>query len=329
MLPSFTTMCCCASVKAGDPKGLFSPPCCRRQKGCKRRHGRRAGAVEIAREIQVSKEITSKRITIRDIRGRKGAEPIVVLTAYTAPIAGLLDKHVDMLLVGDSLGMVLYGMDTTIGVTLDMMIAHGRAVVRGSSRACVIVDLPFGSYQESPQQAFRNSARVMAETGAAGVKLEGGREMAETIHFLTSRGVPVLAHIGLQPQAVHALGGFRAQGRVEEEAVAIRADARAVTDAGAFAVVVEGTVEPVARALSQEIPIPTIGIGASPACDGQVLVTEDILGLFGTFTPKFVKRYALLADQVEEAAAAYAADVKARQFPGPEHCFGLPKGGKF
>jgi 3-methyl-2-oxobutanoate hydroxymethyltransferase len=274
----------------------------------------------------VSKEITSKRITTRDIRGRKGGEPVVVLTAYTAPIAGLLDKHVDMLLVGDSLGMVLYGMDTTIGVTIDMMIAHGQAVMRGSSRACVIVDLPFGSYQESPQQAFHNAARVMAETGAAGVKLEGGVEMAETIRFLVTRGIPVLAHIGLQPQAVHALGGFRAQGRLDEEAAVIHADAKAVADAGAFAVVVEGTVEPVARALSHEIAIPTIGIGASPACDGQVLVTEDILGLFGTFTPKFVKRYAHLAEQVDLAAQSYAAEVRARTFPGPEHCFGLPKG---
>lgn len=275
----------------------------------------------------MSKEVTSKRITVRDIRGRKGGEPIVALTAYTAPIAGLLDKHVDLLLVGDSLGMVLYGMETTLGVTLEMMIAHGKAVVRSSSRACVIVDLPFGSYQESREQAFRNSARVMAETGAAGVKLEGGAEMAETIHFLTSRGVPVLAHIGLQPQAVHALGGFRAQGRLDEEAARIRSDAQAVAEAGAFAVVVEGTVEPVARALSQQIAIPTIGIGASPACDGQVLVTEDVLGLFGTFTPKFVKRYANLAEQVEQAAQAYADEVRSRAFPGPEHCFGASKGG--
>jgi len=197
--------------------------------------------------------------------------------------------------------------------------------MRGSSRACVIIDLPFGSYQESPQQAFRNAARVMAETGCAGVKLEGGVEMAETIAFLVARGIPVLAHIGLTPQSVNTLGGFRAQGRGEAEVAAIRADAHAVDQAGAFGVVIEGTVEPLARALTAEIAIPTIGIGASPACDGQVLVSEDVLGLFGTFTPKFVKRYANLAGQVSEAAATYAAEVKARSFPGPEHCFGLPK----
>ncbi|HXP96820.1 MAG TPA: 3-methyl-2-oxobutanoate hydroxymethyltransferase [Telmatospirillum sp.] len=273
----------------------------------------------------MSKEIVTKRVTTRDIRLRKAGEPIVVLTAYTTPIAKLLDRHVDMLLVGDSLGMVLYGMDTTIGVTLEMMIAHTRAVVRGSERACVIADMPFGSYQESPQQAFRNAARLMAESGASCVKLEGGREMAETIRFLVTRGVPVVAHIGLTPQAVHALGGFRAQGRAEAEAVHIRADAHAVAEAGAFAVVIEGTIEPLARAISQEIDIPTIGIGASPACDGQVLVAEDILGLFGTFTPKFVKRYADLASVVDKAAEHYAAEVRARSFPGPEHCFGMAK----
>ncbi len=273
----------------------------------------------------MSKEIITKRITTRDIRLKKAGEPIVVLTAYTAPVARLLDRHVDMLLVGDSLGMVLYGMETTIGVTLDMMIGHAGAVMRGSQRACVIVDLPFGSYQESPRQAFRNAARVMAETGAAGVKLEGGGEMAETIQFLVSRGIPVLAHIGLTPQAVHAMGGFRAQGRAEEDAVRIRADAHAVADAGAFGVVIEGTVEPLARAITGEIAIPTIGIGGSPACDGQVLVTEDILGLFGAFTPKFVKRYADLSGAIDEAVERYAADVRARSFPGPEHCFGMPK----
>lgn len=273
----------------------------------------------------MSKEIVSKRITTRDIRLKKAGEPIVVLTAYTAPVARLLDPHVDMLLVGDSLGMVLYGMDTTIGVTMDMMINHARAVMRGSQHACVIVDLPFGSYQESPQQAFHNAARVLAESGAAGVKLEGGTEMRETIQFLVSRGIPVLGHIGLTPQAVNALGGFRAQGRAEAEAAQIRADAQAVAAAGAFGVVIEGTVEPLARALTGELDIPTIGIGGSPACDGQVLVTEDILGLFGTFTPKFVKRYAELAGAVEDAAGRYAADVRARRFPGPEHCFGMSK----
>lgn len=273
----------------------------------------------------MSVEVKTRRVTTRDVRARKGAEPLVVLTAYTAPIARLLDPHCDILLVGDSLGMVVYGMDTTLGVTLDMMINHGRAVVKSSSHACVVVDMPFGSYQESREQAFRNCARVMCETGCAAVKLEGGREMADTIHYLTERGVPVMAHIGLKPQAVHAIGGFRAQGRSDAEADAIRADARAVTEAGAFAVLVEGTMEPVARALSAEISVPTIGIGASAACDGQVLVIDDVLGLFDDFTPKFVKRYADLRPMITQAVEAYAADVKARTFPGAEHCFGVAK----
>jgi 3-methyl-2-oxobutanoate hydroxymethyltransferase len=276
----------------------------------------------------LSTEIRSKRLSIRDIRARKGGDPVVMLTAYTTPMARLLDPHVDMLLVGDSLGMVLYGMDSTLAVSVDMMVNHGRAVVRGSSKACVVVDMPFASYQESREQAFRNAARIIAETGCAAVKLEGGREMADTIHFLTSRGVPVCAHIGLMPQSVNTAGGFRAHGRNEDEAAVIRADARAVTDAGAFCVVVEGTVEPVARALTEEIAIPTIGIGASPACDGQVLVSEDVLGLFNDFTPKFVKRFADLSPLVSEAAAAYAAEVRARTFPAPQHCFGVPKKNK-
>jgi len=233
---------------------------------------------------------------------------------------------VDVLLVGDSLGMVLYGFDSTLPVTLEMMINHGAAVVRGSSKACVVVDMPFGSYQESPQQAFRNAARVMAESGCAAVKLEGGREMAETIAFLTQRGVPVMAHIGLKPQTVNAIGGFRAQGRNEAEAAAILADAHAVADAGAFSVVVEGTWEPVARRLTQQIAIPTIGIGASPACDGQVLVVEDVLGLFSDFTPKFVKKFADLGSLVSEAAERYTQEVRDGTFPGPEHCFGVKKG---
>lgn len=273
----------------------------------------------------MSAEIKTKRLTTRDIRARKGGEPVVVLTAYSTPMARLLDPHVDILLVGDSLGMVLYGMDSTLGVTVDMMINHGRAVMRGSSRAMVVVDMPFGSYQESKEQAYRNAARILAETGCAAVKLEGGREMAETIAFLTSRGVPVMAHVGLMPQAVNTAGGFRAHGRSEDEAATIRADARAVAEAGAFAVVVEGTVEPVARALSAEIDIPTIGIGASNACDGQVLVAEDMLGLFNDFIPKFVKRYADLSPLISDAVARYAADVRTRAFPGPEHCFGVPK----
>jgi len=266
-----------------------------------------------------------RRETAPGIAARKGGDPIVVLTAYTAPMATLLDPHVDVLLVGDSLGMVLYGFDSTLPVSLDMMIAHGGAVVRGSKRACVVVDMPFASYQESPAQAFRSAARVMAETGCQAVKLEGGAEMAETIAFLTQRGVPVMGHVGLTPQSVNTLGGYRALGRNEAVAERIVADAKAVAEAGAFSVVVEGVMEQLGRRITQEIAIPTIGIGASPACDGQVLVSDDMLGLFTEFTPKFVKRFANLGDAVGEAAAAYAAEVKARSFPGPEHCFGLKK----
>lgn len=269
----------------------------------------------------MSSQVAIRRITVPQLRARKGQEPIVCLTAYTWPMARLLDPHVDLLLVGDSLGMVLYGLDSTLNVSLDTMIAHGAAVVRGSTHACVVVDMPFASYQESPVQAFRNAARILAETGAAAVKLEGGTEMAETIAFLTSRGVPVMGHVGLTPQAVNMLGGFKAQGRGEKAAQRIRDDIQAVAAAGAFAVVVEGTIEPLAREITAECPVPTIGIGASPACDGQVLVTEDILGLYAAFTPRFVKRYAEIAPSITDAVAAYAEEVRARRFPGPEHCF--------
>ena len=272
--------------------------------------------------------VRTRRTTVPDLQARKGGIPIVSLTAYTTPMARLLDAQVDMLLVGDSLGMVLYGMDTTLGVTLEMMIAHGAAVVRGTQMACVIIDMPFASYQESPAAAFRSCARVMAQTGAAGVKLEGGTEMAETIRFLTKRGVPVLGHVGLLPQSVHTAGGYHAHGRDEATSAAILADAHAVAEAGAFAMVIEGTVESLARDITAAVPVPTIGIGASPACDGQILVTEDVVGLFTQFTPRFVKRYAELGEQVERAAAAYAEDVRARRFPGPEHCFGIKKPGK-
>ncbi|MBP2297875.1 3-methyl-2-oxobutanoate hydroxymethyltransferase [Azospirillum picis] len=265
------------------------------------------------------------RHSVPALRARKGGEPIVCLTAYTAPVARLLDPHVDLLLVGDSLGMVVYGLDSTLPVTLDMMIAHGAAVVRGSERACVVVDLPFGSYQESREAAFRASARVMAETGAQAVKLEGGLEMAETVAFLTARGIPVMGHVGLTPQSVNTLGGYKAVGRDAEAAERIAADARAIADAGAFSLVVEGTMEPLARRITEEVAIPTIGIGGSPACDGQVLVTDDMLGLFGAFRPKFVKRYADLGEAVGNAAAGYAAEVRSRAFPGPEHCFGMKK----
>jgi 3-methyl-2-oxobutanoate hydroxymethyltransferase len=265
------------------------------------------------------------RITVPAIRARKGGEPLVSLTAYTAPVASLLDPHCDLLLVGDSVGMVLYGMETTLGVTLDMMIAHGRAVAQRCEHACVVVDMPFASYEESPEQAYRNAARIMRETGCDAVKLEGGTEMVGTIEFLVKRGIPVLAHIGLLPQSVNVVGGFSARGRSQEEAAAIMADAHAVTEAGAFAVVIEGTVESLSREITEAIEIPTIGIGASPACDGQVLVTDDMIGLFSDFTPRFVKRYANIADAYTAAAEAYAKDVRARAFPEMKHCFGVKK----
>jgi len=276
----------------------------------------------------MSKVARSSRITTPDIRARKGGEPIVCLTSISMPTAKLLDPHCDLLLVGDSLGMVFYGMDSTVGVTLDMMIAHGAATMRGSERACVIVDMPFGSYQESPEQAFRNAARVMAETRCAGVKLEGGVEMAETVYFLTQRGVPVFGHVGLRPQAVHSIGGFKAQGKTEAAAQSIVADAEAIAEAGAFAMVVEGTMEPLAREITQRVDVPTVGIGASPECDGQILVLEDIIGLFDEFTPRFVKRYGDVGAVISNAVEQYAADVRARRFPGPEHCFGVERGKK-
>ena len=267
----------------------------------------------------------TKRITVPQLQARKGVEPIVSLTAYSTPMAKLLDPHIDVFIVGDSVGMVLYGMDSTLGVTLDMMINHGAAVVRGSERACVIVDMPFASYQESPARAYRNAARVMVETGCGGIKLEGGAEMADTIAFLVQRGIPVMSHVGLTPQSVNRFGGYRIQGKSPAAARRIIADARAVADSGAFSMVVEGVVETLAREITNAVPVPTIGIGASPDCDGQVLVTEDLVGLFADFTPSFVRRYAELGGELSDAAAAYAADVRARRFPGPEHCFPQPK----
>jgi 3-methyl-2-oxobutanoate hydroxymethyltransferase len=255
-----------------------------------------------------------RRLTVPAIARRKNAEPVVMLTAYTARMAQLLDRHCDMLLVGDSLGQVIYGLDTTVKVTLEMMIAHGAAVVRGSYHAVVVVDMPFGSYEESPQQAFASAARVMKETGAAAVKLEGGTAMAETIAFLSRRGIPVMAHVGLTPQAVNALGGYGARGRSAAEAEAILADAEAVAAAGAFALVVEGVVEPLARRITESVACPTIGIGASVACDGQVLVVDDMLGMFER-VPRFVERFDDLAVRIDTAAAAYAAAVRERRFP--------------
>jgi 3-methyl-2-oxobutanoate hydroxymethyltransferase len=261
-----------------------------------------------------------KPVTVPMLRAMKGT-PQVWLTAYTTPMARLLDPHVDVLLVGDSLGMVLYGLPSTLAVTLETMIAHGAAVVRGAKHACVVVDMPFGSYQKSPQQAFQNAARVLAETGCQAVKLEGGAVMADTIRFLTSRGIPVCGHVGLMPQSVNVAGGFRATGRTEDEAAIVAADAKAVSDAGAFAIVLEGTLEPVAAAITASIAIPTIGIGASAQCDGQVLVIDDVLGTFNDFTPRFVKRYAELGQEISKAAAAYAAEVRARDFPTETHVF--------
>lgn len=269
----------------------------------------------------MSKTVPSKSITPPAIQARKGAEPIVCLTSYTAPMTRLIDAHVDLILVGDSLAMTIYGMASTVGVTPELMIAHGRAVARVASHACVVVDLPFGSYEESPVQAFRTAARIMAETGCAAVKLEGGVAMAETIRFLTSRGIPVMAHVGLTPQAVNALGGYAVRGRAEDEAKAILADAKAVADAGAFSVVIEKTTEALARVITDGIPVPTIGIGASVACDGQILVVDDMIGLFTEFRPRFVRRYAEVAGTIETAIRDYASDVRARRFPGSEHAF--------
>ncbi len=261
-----------------------------------------------------------RRVTVPKIAARKGGDPIVSLTSYHAHTAAIVDKYADFILVGDSLGMVMHGMETTIGVPLDLMIMHGRAVVRGTKRALVVVDMPFGSYEESPGVAFRNAARIMKETECGAVKLEGGRRMAETIRFLTERGVPVMAHIGLTPQSSHVMGGFRTQGRDEETWPAHIEDAKAVAEAGAFALVVEGVVEPLAREITRAVPIPTIGIGASPACDGQILVLEDMLGLGGT-PPKFVKVYGRLGEEIERAVKDYADEVKARTFPTEDHIY--------
>ncbi|AWD21749.1 3-methyl-2-oxobutanoate hydroxymethyltransferase [Fuscovulum blasticum] len=255
-----------------------------------------------------------------DIRARKGGAPLVVLTAYSTPMARIVDAHCDVALVGDSVGMVIHGLPSTLGVTMEMMILHGRAVVRGCQKAMPVIDMPFGSYEESPQQAFRNASRLMAETGAPAVKLEGGQHMAETIAFLTARGVPVMAHVGLTPQAVNTLGGYKVVGRAEE-AAKVMADAEAVQAAGAFAVVLEKVPEGLAARITQALTIPTIGIGAGVRCDGQVLVVDDMLGLFTDFRPKFVKRYAELGRDADAAIATYAAEVRDRSFPAPEHGF--------
>lgn len=255
-----------------------------------------------------------KRLTVPRIRQRKGGEPIVMLTAYTVRMAQLLDPHCDMLLVGDSLGQVIYGLPHTVGVTMEMMALHGAAVVRGSYHAAVIVDMPFGSYEASAEQAFTNAAHLLKETGAAAVKLEGGRALAPTIEFLTQRGIPVMGHVGLTPQAVNILGGYGVRGKSEEEARSIVEDSVAVAQAGAFSLVIEGVLESIAIEVTNKVACPTIGIGASAQCDGQVLVTEDMLGMFER-VPKFVKRYGDMADVVTGAVKEYAEQVRSRSFP--------------
>ncbi|MBL6863592.1 MAG: 3-methyl-2-oxobutanoate hydroxymethyltransferase [Rhodospirillales bacterium] len=262
-----------------------------------------------------------KRVTVPDIASRKNGEPIVSLTAYTAPMTKILDPYCDFLLVGDSLGMVLYGMESTLTVTLDMMINHGAAVVRASNHACIIVDMPFGSYQESQSTAYRNCARVMIETGCAAVKIEGGVEMADTVKFLTERGIPVMGHIGLKPQSVNINGGFRPHGFDSSEALKIKEDAESISRAGAFAIVIEGVKPDLAEEITREIPTVTIGIGASAECDGQVLVTEDAIGMFSDFTPKFVKRFAEVGEEINLAVKQYADEVKTRTFPSSEHYY--------
>ena len=261
-----------------------------------------------------------RRVTAPDIAARKGGSPIVCLTAYTAPMADLLDEHCDLLLVGDSVGMVVHGLPNTVGVTLEMMILHGQAVMRGSRKAMVVVDLPFGSYEGSAEAAYANATRVMKETGCSAVKVEAGPAVADNIDYLVKRGIPVMGHVGLRPQAVMVDGAFKAKGKAEPERVRILEEARAAVEAGAFAVVVEGVAEGLARDITAAIAVPTIGIGASAGCDGQILVTDDMLGLFD-WTPKFVRRYADLRGEIGRAVAGYADDVRNRRFPGPAEIY--------
>ena len=263
----------------------------------------------------------AKQRTPNDIGAMKGGAPVVCLTAYTTPMARLVDAHCDLALVGDSVGMVLHGLPSTLGVTMEMMILHGKAVARGLARACMVIDMPFGSYEEGAAQAFRNAARLMAETNARAVKLEGGVRIAETVAHLVAHGIPVMGHVGLTPQSVNAFGGYRVQGR-GADGDRVAADARAVAEAGAFAVVLEKVPETLGTRITAEIAVPTVGIGAGAGCDGQILVVDDVLGIFEDFRPKFVKRYADLGRAADAAIAAYAAEVRARAFPGREHAFG-------
>ena len=268
---------------------------------------------------------SSARVTAPEIQARKGGDPIVALTSYHAHTAAIADRFVDLILVGDSLGMVMHGFETTLPVPLELMIMHARAVMRGAKRALVGVAMPFGSYEESPSQAFHNAAKVIKETQCGAVKIEGGRRMAETVHFLTDRGIPVMAHIGLTPQYINMFGGFKTQGRSRKDWKAIEDDAKAVAQAGAFSVVLEAIAEPLAAKITKQIAIPTIGIGASPNCDGQILVMEDMLGL-SPRVPKFVKEFGQVGKAIERAIAAYAKDVRARRFPGAENTYTLKSG---
>lgn len=269
----------------------------------------------------MSAQTKQQRVRARDIIARKGGDPLVCLTAYDAPTAAILDEHCDILLVGDSVGNVVHGMDTTVGVTVEMMILHGQAVMRGASRAMVVVDMPFGSYEESPQAAFRNAARIMSETGCQAIKLEAGPYAGDTIRFLVERGVPVMSHVGLRPQSVNVTG-FKAQGRETAQREEIMQAARVSDEAGAFSMVIEGVAESLAQEITDAVSVPTIGIGASNRCDGQILVTPDMLGVFD-WSPKFVKHYEALGERISKAAADYAAEVKSRAFPGPEHVYKL------
>lgn len=270
----------------------------------------------------MSQHSAQKRTTAPDIRARKGGDPIVSLTSYHAHTAAIADKYMDFLLVGDSLGMVMHGFESTLPVPLELMILHGRAVMRGAKKALVVVDMPFGSYEESPAQAFRNAAKVVKETECGAIKLEGGKRMAETIRFLTERGIPVMGHVGLTPQSINVLGSFKAQGRKVEEWAAIEEDARIVAEAGAFAVVLEAVAEPLAAKITKQVDIPTIGIGASASCDGQILVMEDMLGL-SPRVPRFVKEFGKVGAAIESAISMYAEDVRTRAFPGAENTYSV------
>lgn len=272
----------------------------------------------------MSAQVQSARKTVKDIAAAKGATPLVCLTAYTAPMAELLDSRCDVLLVGDSVGMVVHGLPTTVGVTLEMMILHGQAVMRASRQAFVVVDMPFGSYEASVEQAFMNAARIMKETGCQAVKIEAGEYAAATVRYLVDRGIPVMAHVGLRPQATNVDGGFKAKGRTEKERARTMSEAVAADEAGCFAMVIEGVAEDLAAQITKQVSCPTIGIGASASCDGQILVTDDLLGMFD-WTPKFVRRYADLKDVVGKAVDGYASDVRARRFPAEKETYTLKK----